>query len=136
MAEVKQPGSDQLPVVLSGTVTRFRGNGRRLGFPTANFKTDTKLADGVYFGYATLGKFKVHPAIIFIGTPTTLWDVGRRVEAFLIDIPDLDYYSLELTVDIRTRHRGNHTFDSIEDLVSAMRKDELAARDWFQSREP
>lgn len=135
MAVIKQQtntSSNQLPVSLGGTVTPFKGNGRRLGFPTANFKTDTALTDGVYFGFANLGKFRGHPAIIFIGTPTTLWDVGRRVEAFLIDIPDRDYYGLELSVEIRAHHRSNKTFDTIEELVQVMKSDEVAAREWFK----
>lgn len=135
MAEVKHQtntSSSQLPTELGGVVTRFKGNGRRLGYPTANFKTDTALADGVYFGFARLGDYKNHPSIIFIGTPTTLWDVGRRVEAFLIDIPDRDYYGLALSLDIQAHHRSNKTFDTIEELVRAMKNDELSAREWFK----
>ncbi|MDP9131123.1 MAG: riboflavin kinase, partial [Candidatus Binatota bacterium] len=55
------------PVTLGGTVTRFKGNGRRLGYPTANLTIKTDLADGVYFGLADLADWSDNPAVIFIG---------------------------------------------------------------------
>jgi riboflavin kinase/FMN adenylyltransferase len=119
------------PVTLSGTVTRFKGNGRRLGYPTANLTTATNLADGVYFGFADLADWSRHPALIFIGTPTTIGDTGRRVEAYLLDIPDKDYYDLPLTVSIEHFHRGNQKFASTDALIKAMQADEAAARHWF-----
>ena len=88
-----------------GVVERFAGNGRKLGYPTANLNYDTKLPDGVYFGYANLGVLKDKPALIFIGTPTTVGDTVRRVEAFLLDIDDIDYYGENMTLDVRYFHR-------------------------------
>jgi len=119
------------PQKLRGIATHFRGMGRKLGYPTANIKTTTTLSDGVYFGYADLGRYKHHAAIIFIGTPTTVGDVTRRVEAHLLDIPDLDYYGLGLGVEVWHHHRSNQTFDSVDDLLVAMKGDEVAARRWF-----
>lgn len=119
------------PVTLSGTVTRFQGNGRRLGYPTANLTTATDLEDGVYFGFADLADWSHHPAIIFIGTPTTMGDATRRVEAHLLDIPDKDYYDLPLTVSIEYFHRGNQKFANATELIEAMHADEAAARLWF-----
>ncbi len=119
------------PVRLSGTVTRFKGNGRRLGYPTANLTTETGLKDGVYFGFADLADWSHHPAIIFIGTPTTMGDTERRVEAYLLDIPDKDYYDLSLTVLIEHFHRGNQKFASTAELIETMHADEAPARRWF-----
>jgi riboflavin kinase/FMN adenylyltransferase len=123
------------PTMLSGTITRFKGNGRKLGYPTANLNTATDLADGVYFGFADLAAWKKHPALIFIGTPTTVGDTGRRVETHLLDIPDVDYYDQPLRVSVQEYHRGNKTFDGIETLLEAMKSDEAAARQWFTGRQ-
>lgn len=123
-----------VPRTLSGIVTRFKGNGRQLGYPTANVKTTTDLVDGVYFGYADLTEFTQHPALVFIGTPTTLGDTERRLEVYLLDIPDKDYYNQQLTVSIRHYHRSNKTFASIEELLIVMRDDEVQARNWFNSQ--
>lgn len=120
-----------LPVELSGVVTHFQGNGRRLGYPTANIKVPTDLEDGVYFGFADLDSFENHPALIFIGVPVTMGDRDRRVEAYLLDIPDKDYYDLELCLTVQHFHRPNQTFDSMEELMEVMHDDEAIARRWF-----
>ncbi len=125
----------QLPQILSGTVSRFQGDGRRLGYPTANIETTTQMADGVYFGHADLADFKRHPAIIFIGTPTTMGAHDRRLEAHLLDIPDKDYYDQTLTVTIQHFHRSNKTFANVAALQKAMRADEAAARQWFTKQD-
>lgn len=124
----------EFPQTLTGTVVRFKGNGRKLGYPTANLKTATDLADGVYFGYADLAGFIRHPALIFIGTPTTLGDTERRLEVYLLDIPDQDYYDQELLVNIHYYHRPNETFPGIEELLVVMRNDETEAWGWFNSQ--
>jgi len=122
----------ELPVELQGIVTRFKGNGRRLGYPTANINTTTGLADGVYFGFADLADWRHHPAIIFIGTPTTMGDTERRLEAYLLDIPDQDYYGHDMRVSIEHYHRSNKTFNNPDELMQAMRSDETTARRWFK----
>ncbi len=114
-----------------GTVTKFKGDGRRLGYPTANITTATELADGVYFGFADLGELSRQPALIFIGIPTTMGEHDRRVEAHVLDIADQDYYDQSLVLDIRQFHRRNETFASVDSLKLAMAEDEQAARAWF-----
>ncbi len=118
-------------VIIDGTVTRFKGNGRKLGYPTANLITKTGLKDGVYFGYADLAGFANHPAIIFVGVPTTMGDTDRRVEAYLLDIPDQDYYDLPIRLDVRHYHRANQTFANVDALLGAIRADDAAGRQWF-----
>ena len=117
---------------LKGIITRFAGNGRRLGYPTANLTTATDLKDGVYFGLADLAAYANHPALIFVGTPTTMGDTTRRIEAYLLDIPDQDYYGQELRLNVQYFHRPNQTFASVDDLLVAMKADETTARQWFQ----
>lgn len=122
----------QLPVTLRGTTRRFKGDGRRLGYPTANLTVSTDLTDGVYFGYADLGQHKDQPALIFVGTPVTTGDVGRRVEAHILDLPDQDYYDLPLELRVEHFHRPNQKFASLEELIKAMRSDEATGRRWFK----
>ncbi len=118
---------------LTGEVRHYAGNGRRLGYPTANIATETDLKDGVYFGRADLAGYVRHPALIFVGTPTTMGDTVRRVEAHLLDIPDHDYYGERLKVETEHHHRANETFGSVEELLVAMKVDENAARAWFSA---
>lgn len=120
------------PLTLRGIVSRFKGDGRRLGYPTANLDVDTGAADGVYFGFADLNGYKRHPSIIFVGVPTTLGDARRRVEAHLLDITDKDYYDLPMAITLGQYHRANRTFEDADSLISAMKDDEAAARRWFK----
>lgn len=124
-----------LPVNLQGVATRFKGHGRQLGYPTANLTINTDLADGIYFGYADLGEFLHQPALIFIGTPTTMGETVRRVEAHLLDIPDRDYYDLPLSLSLHYYYRPNQTFRNAEELGLALQADESAGREWFVSQE-
>lgn len=120
-----------IPQTLIGTVQLYKGNGRKLGYPTANIASETALNDGVYFGFADLSYYKHHPALIFIGIPTTVGDHDRRVEAHLLDIPDKDYYGELLVLDVQYYHRPSKTFNSIDVLLSAMNVDLQEARQWF-----
>jgi FAD synthase len=128
MMDAAQP---DLPIDFSGVVTRFKGDGRRLGYPTANILLDTKALDGVYFGFADLDGFSRHPSLIFVGTPTTMGDMRRRVEVHLLDIPDKDYYDLPLKARAEQYHRPNRTFHDVDGLLEVMHDDETAARRWF-----
>jgi riboflavin kinase/FMN adenylyltransferase len=119
------------PVTLGGIVTRFKGNGRKFGYPTANLVTKTDVADGIYFGRADLAGFVRHPSIVFVGVPTTVGDTERRVEVHLLDIPDVDYYDQRLQVTMQHYHRRNETFADVDELLQVMRADEAAARQWF-----
>lgn len=117
--------------VLRGITVQNIGDGRRLGWPTANIKIETTLPDGVYLAYASLAGYIKKPSTVFIGTPTTMGQTTRRVEAWLIDIPDYDYYAKELVISIIHYLRPNKTFKSIPDLIEALSQDEIYARDWF-----
>ncbi len=124
-----------LPVSLRGVTVSHGKNGRSLGYPTANIETDTALADGVYVGLASLGKFKRHPALVFIGAPVTVGDNHRRVEAHLINIPNDDYYDQKLTVEVMEFLRPDQRFNSLDGLLVAMRADEVSAHEWFNTHE-
>lgn len=121
----------ELPVHLAGMVTRFKGDGRKLGYPTANIMTETGLKDGVYFGYADLKGWKHRPALIFVGAPITMGETSRRAEAHLLDIPDEDYYTLPLRLTVSHFHRPNQNFSGADELIKVMKSDEAAARRWF-----
>ena len=120
-------------VKLHGLVEQYKGNGRRLGYPTANIKAETELRDGVYFGFANLSKYTEKPALVFIGIPTTMGDVDARVEVHVLDIPDVDYYGDALEIQIEKFHRPNQKFNDVPTLIAEIHKDETEARKWFES---
>lgn len=124
----------KLPVQLQGKTRRYRGNGRKLGYPTANISADAALADGVYFGFADIAEYQKQPALIFIGKPVTVGDTERRVEAHVLDIPDVDYYDSLLTLSVQYFHRPNQKFASVDDLKAVMARDEIAIREWLRAQ--
>ena len=119
-------------IIISGRTVRFSGKGRGLGYPTANIQTDIQLKDGVYLGRASLAGFQNHPALVFVGVPTTVGDELWRVETHLLDIPDQDYYDLPLTLELGQYIRPNKTFPSVEKLQEQMKADEALARQYFK----
>jgi riboflavin kinase / FMN adenylyltransferase len=109
------------PFMVEGEVVKGDQRGRKLGFPTANFVPDDRLAipgHGVYAAFAD-----GVPAAVNVGVRPT-FETGRGVliETYLID-RDEDLYGKTLRVAFVERLRGEKRFDSADDLVAQMRRD-------------
>lgn len=119
------------PHEVSGTVRRGDGRGKDLGFPTANVPVDERFAvpaDGVYAG-RLVGDGQSHDAAISVGTNPTFAGTERRVESYLIDMPDgIDLYDREVRVEFVERLRGMEKFDTVDALVAQMHDDVANAR--------
>lgn len=87
-------------------------------------------ADGVYAGWLTRRDTgQRYPAAISVGTnPTFAGDRERRVESYVLDRDDLEFYGVEVEVAFVDRIRGMVRFDSVEALVETMRDDVERAR--------
>jgi riboflavin kinase/FMN adenylyltransferase len=117
--------------LVRGTVVHGEARGRLLGFPTANLDDTQGMipADGVYAGWLlrpSLGPSdpdRYLPAAISVGTNPTFDDVGRRVEAHVLDRDDLDLYGEEVIVEFADRLRPTLRFDGIDPLVRQMMDD-------------
>lgn len=127
----------------SGVVTRYTRNGTKFGFPTANILIDDKSLDGLFIGYTEVlstddekvveafsGQRK--PSVIFVGSPETLDETNHRLESYILDFPLIDLYDSQIKVEILSRLRNNKKFDSIDELIEQMKKDEIAARIFFK----
>ncbi len=106
--------------IVSGIVEKGLGNGRKMGFPTANISySDEKLlpADGVYYG-----KMFGLSAVINIGKNPTFDAKKRTVE---VHIPDFskDIYGEFVCVEFLEKIRDDIKFDSIENLIVQINKD-------------
>lgn len=122
------PAADLLgrPHRISGPVIHGEARGRTLEYPTANLAPPVGIvmpADGVYAvrandrdGVASLG---VRPTFGHGG--------GRLLEVHLFDF-DKDLYGTMLDVDFIERLRGEERFESVDDLVTQMHRDTVAAR--------
>jgi riboflavin kinase/FMN adenylyltransferase len=109
------------PFMVEGEVVKGDQRGRQLGFPTANFVPDDRLAipgHGVYAAFAD-----GVPAAVNVGVrPTFESGRGVLIETYLIDREE-DLYGKTLRVAFVERLRGEKRFSSIDDLVAQMRRD-------------
>lgn len=117
---------------VEGEIVHGHARGRELGFPTANFASDSQgmiPADGVYAGWFSDAEGHYLPAAISVGSNPTFNDVIRTVEAHIFDRPegedleDFDLYGQHCAVEFVARLRGMQAFTGIEDLVAQMNAD-------------
>lgn len=111
--------------MLSGTITRGKGLGRQLDFPTANLHiTETyKLVpeNGVYVVKSRVDSREVY-GMMNIGYNPTVDGTEKTIEVHLFDF-DEDLYEKPLRVELLHRLRDETRFDSIDELKQQLRKD-------------
>ncbi|MGB5941793.1 MAG: bifunctional riboflavin kinase/FAD synthetase [Leeuwenhoekiella sp.] len=121
------------PFMLTGTVSRGRGLGRKMNYPTANLEIleNYKLipAIGVYVVSAKI-EGERHFGMMSIGTNPTVGGSALTVETFFFDL-DRDLYDLKLQISVLKYIREEKKFDSMEHLVEAMKKDEAFAKSFI-----
>ncbi|MFJ3225160.1 bifunctional riboflavin kinase/FAD synthetase [Streptomyces sp. NPDC086783] len=125
------------PHRVEGVVVRGAQRGRELGFPTANVETlpHTAIpADGVYAGWLH-AQGEIMPAAISVGTNPQFDGTERTVEAYAIDRIGLDLYGLHVAVDFLAFVRGQARFDSIDELLVAIRDDVKRSRELIEAYE-
>jgi riboflavin kinase/FMN adenylyltransferase len=114
---------------LEGRVIAGSGRGVDLGFPTANLDIDpvqALAADGVY---ATLAYIDGQPrqSVTYIGKRPTFGETERTVEVHIMDF-DGELYRRNLKIDIIERLRGEHKFNSADELSKQITEDVIKAR--------
>lgn len=125
------------PFMLNGTVVEGKGIGRTLNFPTANIKVDTphKLIPkkGVYLVQSTINGKSVY-GLTSIGTNPTVGGTKTTIETFFMDV-DTNLYQQHLQLEFITHIRDEETFQSMEELTNAIKKDEVFAREFLIDHE-
>ncbi|MEJ5945282.1 bifunctional riboflavin kinase/FAD synthetase [Pseudokineococcus basanitobsidens] len=135
-----------------GEVVHGDHRGRELGYPTANLAPDAEglvPADGVYAGWLTpladgpggpvasgVRAGDRRPAAVSIGTNPTFDGLERRVEAFVLGVPDgapLDLYGVRVRVELVEHLRPTLRFDGVEELCTQMAQDVARARDVLEA---
>ena len=118
---------------VEGVVVRGDRRGREIGYPTANIEPTPHAAvpaDGVYAGRLVRRGERL-PAALSIGTNPTFAGRERRLEAYVLDVPndDLDLYGEHVGVDFTARLRDMERFESVEELVAQMADDVKRTRE-------
>jgi riboflavin kinase/FMN adenylyltransferase len=112
------------------------GRGRQIGIPTANVAYPShKLlpADGVYVTRTRLGEEgPSYGSVTNIGVRPTVDGLHHKVETHLLDFPagnvDGNLYGRTVTIEFLHRLRGEQRFASLDDLISQIRADIVAAK--------
>lgn len=119
--------------MLSGIVVKGRSLGRTIGYPTANLDIaeDYKLipAQGVYVVQSRING-KIVYGMMNIGTNPTVGGSAQTIETYFFDF-DNDLYGQSLEIQLLDRIRDEKNFESVDELVKAMKADEIYARNYI-----
>ena len=114
-----------------GKVRKHNQRGKKLGFPTANIALHKKIPEGIYISKTKVGEI-VYKSVTFIGVAKTFNEKKFHAETYILDFKQ-DIYRKWISVELIKKIRGNKKFDSAEELVKQMKKDEADARKYFTS---
>ncbi len=107
-----------------GVVKKGRRLGRKLGFPTANFTSDSLnvFKAGVYVAQTHVSGER-HWGLLFIGRRPTFNGRSLRAEIYLLNFEEV-LYNKEIEVEVVSFIRGEKRFSSVEALKDQIKKDE------------
>ncbi len=101
--------------VVTGIVVRGKGEGRALGFPTANVPCSRALPSGIYRGEVLWGK-TIYPSAIYKEENKDI------IEAHLLDFT-ADIYGETLVITAHEKMRDVVAFKTRDELIAAIQKD-------------
>lgn len=115
-----------------GKVVRGDGRGKELGFPTANLSTENedKLipAKGIYAAECIIEREK-HYGLLSLGSRPTFHTGGEVIPEFYIFDFSKDIYGKILQVNLVEKIRDEEKFNSVEELIYRMKKDEETGKE-------
>ncbi|MDO6759965.1 bifunctional riboflavin kinase/FAD synthetase [Tamlana sp. 2_MG-2023] len=119
--------------MISGVVTKGKGLGKQLNFPTANLKIteDYKIIpkQGSYIVRAKV-KEKTVFGMMNIGMNPTVNGSNQTIEVHFFDFNE-DIYDETIKVEFLHRLRDEEKFDSVEALTEQLQKDKTTALDYI-----
>lgn len=113
------------PYLIKGKVIHGKKLGRTIGFPTANLEFSDKMVipkKGVYYTNVIYGneKFK---GLTSVGNNPTVNGTELTIETFILNF-DKMIYGEEIKVYFVKRIRDEVKFDSLDEMVNQIKKDE------------
>ncbi len=126
----KETTLDQIPFTIGGFVKKNKGRGRKLGFPTANLEIPLDLPEGIFVGH-TKYKEKQYPSLVFVGAPITFNELDKKAEIYILDYSEKIYDEF-IEVTVEKKLRDNIKFETKEELIKQIKKDEKDARKFFK----
>lgn len=117
-----------------GKVRKNNQRGRELGFPTANVNLRKKIPEGIYLS-KTKAAGIISPSLAFIGTAKTFSEKKFHGEIYILNF-NKNIYDQWISVKLLKKIRNNKKFNSVENLINQMKKDEAMAREYFKQNLP
>jgi len=115
-----------------GKIVRGDGRGRKLGFPTANLSVENedKLipAKGIYASECIVENEK-HFGLLSLGSRPTFHKDGDVIPEFYIFDFDRDIYDKIMQVNLVEKIRDEEKFNSVDELIIQMKKDEETGKE-------
>lgn len=115
-----------------GKVVKGDGRGKDLGFPTANLtiEDEDKLipAKGIYAAECIIDGEKYY-GLLSLGNRPTFHEHGEVIPEFYIFDFDKNIYGKGLGVNLVEKIRDEEKFNSVEELISQMKKDEETGKE-------
>jgi riboflavin kinase/FMN adenylyltransferase len=119
--------------MLTGIVSKGKGLGRQIGFPTANIKIqeDYKLIpkQGSYV-VCTIIDSKITYGMMNIGVNPTVNGEEESIEVHFFDFDEY-IYDKKLKIELLERLRDEKKFDSVEDLKTQLSLDKATALNYI-----
>ncbi|CAH0731888.1 unnamed protein product, partial [Brenthis ino] len=119
-----------LPLLLKGKVVKGFGRGSKdLGCPTANYPREVAqslpkdLKPGVYYGWAKVDEGPIHKMVVNIGWCPFYQNKEMSVETHVMHDFKGDFYGSLLKICIVGYLRSEKNFNSLDDLIEAIKQD-------------
>ncbi len=119
-------------MIFWGKVRKQNKRGRELGFPTANVNLNKNIPEGIYISKIKLEN-RIYPALTFIGKAKTFDEKKFQSETYILNF-NKNIYNKFISVQLLKKIRENKKFNSTEELISQMKKDEIVARKYFEKK--
>jgi riboflavin kinase / FMN adenylyltransferase len=110
----------------TGIVEKGKGEGKTIGFPTANIELTDKTVSGIYAAKAKIGG-KEYVAAVYADQARGL------LEAYLLDFEG-DLYGKEIEVELFDKIREAAAFEGVEALKEQIAKDVETIRALMHTR--
>jgi len=109
-----------------------RGKQRKIGFPTANLKTDWELLPqkGIYAAFVKIDT-DVYRSVVNVGTAPTFGENELTIEAHILDF-NQDIYGREMIIEFLEKIRDEKKFSGVEELKRQISEDIVTARSIFE----
>ncbi|UWX55324.1 bifunctional riboflavin kinase/FAD synthetase [Maribacter litopenaei] len=122
--------------MLTGTIKRGKGLGRKIHFPTANVTIEESYKlipkNGSYIVKSSIHGNDVY-GMMNIGYNPTVNGTSKTIEVHFFDFED-DLYDKKLQIELLSRLRDEQKFDSLEGLKTQLARDKKKSLQYISNR--